>query len=734
MISQATRLRRALALAAAFALAVPSVAHAHSAFLTSTPAPGERLQDAPARVVLRFTEPLNARLSRAELVPARGGSRVEARIARSGRTLSITPAARLGRGAYRLEWHTVSTEDGHALEGSFSFGVRAAAVGGGHAIEQSPLARRGWLRIGFRAAIYAALLLFAGAVLLRVLLPDREGRSWLAPRTLDDEFGDGAAADRRVRALVGDVGVFAASCAVAVALLDAADAAGGLSLSGVSDFLLANLPGVARIALVLLILGAVVLVERARRVAAALVVLAVGAIAVSGHANSAEPRFAAIVNDWAHLLAAAVWVGGIALIAITWGPVRRTLDAGARRAAMRHVLPAFGRIALAAFVLVVVSGSVSALIELGEPQALWQTAYGRILTVKVVLAALIALLSYAHAMRLRPRLMGANPHPRAALERRHWRLLAAEPLVGLGVVIAVAVLVAFPLPPRQLGELEPASAAPAACDPCPLPRSGADELAVAAQGGRNIVAAWIRRRPEGLAGEVRLIDIRGRASRTPIRILGTVARPCGAGCHRFTAPAGDTLTVVGRDQGVSFTATLPARWLPDRRRSARRLLERAQRTMRALRSLRETERVTSGPGTLARTDYRLKAPDRVALTTDRGLRRAEIGRRRWFRAGDTSWQIERSDAGLPFRMRTWFRWTAFAQAVQLLRLDRSRRRAELALFDPGTPAWQRLTVDLRTLRVTAAITATKAHFSTQRFYAFNRPVRIDAPKAVTDAP
>lgn len=632
-----------------------------------------------------------------------------------------------------MRWHSVSTTDGHALEGSFSFGVRSAALGGEHMIQQSPFARDGWLRVALRALLYAALVLFVGAIILRVLLPDREGHSWLVPSGLDGELGERAAAvDRRARTVVADAGMLAAGAAVAVALADAADAAGGLSAAGARDFLLANAPGVARVALVALILGAVALAERSRHAAAALAVLAVGAIAVSGHANSAEPRAVAVITDWVHLLGASVWLGGIALIAITWGPARRSLTATVRRGAMRQTLPRFGPVALRAFALVVASGTASALIELGHVQALWRTDYGRVLAVKIGLFAIIALLSYMHALWLRPRLL-ASPSPRReALERRHWRLLASEPLIGAGVVAAVAVLVAFPLPPRQFGDAEPAAAA-TACDPCPLPLATSNELAVAGRGGRNVIAAWIRRGRRRVAGEVRLIDIRGRPNRAPIVIPGATVRPCGSGCHRFSAPAADTLQVRGRDQGAAFTTTLPASWRQGEHARARRLLNRAQTTMRRLRSVRQTEDVTSGPRSRARIDYRLKAPDRLAYRTDRGVQRIEIGRRRWFRTPGTPWEIERDNDRVAFTTRSWFRWTTFAQSVQLVSEDPVRHTAQLASFDPGTPAWQRLIIDLRTMHVTAFSTATKGHFSVEGLYA-NPPVTIRPPRHAIDAP
>jgi putative copper export protein len=51
--------------------------------------------------------------------------------------------------------------------------------------------------------------------------------------------------------------------------------------------------------------------------------------------------------------------------------------------------------------MVVVSGSVNALIELGSVSALWSTGSRQVLLVKISLVALIAGASFLHALRLR---------------------------------------------------------------------------------------------------------------------------------------------------------------------------------------------------------------------------------------------------------------------------------------------------------------------------------------------
>src|SRR5215218_291546 len=137
----------AFLVALALALALPAVAKAHAGFLESTPEPGMRLRASPAEVHLEFTEPLNRRLTSASIVAVTSAKRVPAAASVAGKELILRPQRRLGRGAYRVLWHTVSTLDGHALEGSFSFGVGAPAAGGQHTLETSPLARGGWVRV-----------------------------------------------------------------------------------------------------------------------------------------------------------------------------------------------------------------------------------------------------------------------------------------------------------------------------------------------------------------------------------------------------------------------------------------------------------------------------------------------------------------------------------------------------------------------------------------------------------
>lgn len=724
-------------LAIAGTLAGPTPrAFAHAAFVDSTPEPGKRVGAPPSEITLKFTESLNLALSKATLVDAETGKPVPAKAEKAPQRseLVLRPTQRLPRAPYRVKWHTVSTVDGHALEGTFNFGVRTAALGGEGEVEQSPLARSGWLRIALRALFYAALFFFAGGVLNAALLGG-SGRpaSWLVPEPtrslVTQEVGDVDDLRRRLWRRTLDAGWIAALLGAATALAEARDAGGDLSPRTLNDYLLSTGAGLARVTTVIALAVAALAAGRSRVIAAGWTMLALASVALAGHANSADPRVIAVLTDWTHLVFAAIWVGGIAQIAAAWLPAIRRASRALRLTIARSVLARFGTIALPAFLIVVATGVVNALIELGAVKELWENSYGRVLLVKITLVALIAGASYWHALRLRPKLLGANPHPDARLERRHWRLLSIEPAVAIGVVAAAAALVAFPLPPRQLNEGDEAKASVAPCNPCPLRKPRPDELSVAERAGSQIAGFWLRRSGEFLEGTVRLLDDNGSPVNEPIRLLGGKLVPCGVGCWRFKVPAtANVVSVVAEEGGKEYRASVPARWLPGANATARRIVERAQTRMRAQPRVVEDERVTSGPGTFVRTIYQLQAPDRFTYKTDRGVRSVVIGRHQWDRTPGQPWQAGQFGGLTGFRTKDFFRWTPYAVSARLLsfRTERGRRVADLALMDPATPVWFRLKVDLASMRIAADRMVTEGHFMSRR-YLFDRRFDIVPP-------
>ena len=720
----------------------PSTALAHADFEGSTPPPGTRRASPPGEVVMRFNEALNRRLSTAAIYQAQTGRRTAAsvRFPAAGE-MALRPARSLPRGSYRVEWHSVSTDDGHELEGSFSIGVQAPALGGATTTVAGPFAGLGWLRTLLRAALYPSLFLFAGALMLRTLLGGGERDLWLLPAGVRRGLGEDRAAElvRAERSLVLDAGLIAVALAAGIAIVETQIAAGSLSPRAIHAFLLSDTPGLARVGLVVLLALAVAGAVMAPPYGGMVAALALGELALSGHADSATPRALAVLIDWVHLLAGAVWLGGIATIAWIWLGRLGGAAPELRRAVMGGLLPRFGRVALPAFLVVALTGVLNAYIQLRHPALLWESSYGRALLIKSALVLVIALVSYLHVFRLRPRLLAANPHPDATLERRHWRMLGAEPLIGVALAVIVAVLVAFPLP-RQVDARPLAAQLPAACNPCVLPLPNSDQLAVATNAGSEIVAGWLQRRGQRLEGQVRILDIDGKPAPTPFEIEGASSvSPCGPGCRTFAmrgAPAAVRVTVNPDRHPAS--ASLPTRWQPAGSATARRVLNRAQAVMRHLRSVREVEEANSVPGVYALSVGRLQAPNRWASTTyvvrppvapqveDELI---AIGARQWTRVPGGAWKLQPEHGALPFNAPTLFTWSTYAEAVRLIAVEHrdGHTTATLALMDPGTPAWWTLHVDLASSRVLDARLITSGHFINARYSQFNRARAVFAP-------
>jgi len=117
---RARRILLVAAIATGLPLVLPAVAFAHAGLLSSTPQAGSELASAPGAVILRFSEPVNERLSTTSVIEP-DGNHV------AGSVLGTEEmAVQLGGhtpGVYRVSWTTVSLLDGHTLTGSFAFGV-----------------------------------------------------------------------------------------------------------------------------------------------------------------------------------------------------------------------------------------------------------------------------------------------------------------------------------------------------------------------------------------------------------------------------------------------------------------------------------------------------------------------------------------------------------------------------------------------------------------------------------
>lgn len=142
--------------------------------------------------------------------------------------------------------------------------------------------------------------------------------------------------------------------------------------------------------------------------------------AFTGHAAGAGNHQIAVSSLVVHVLAASLWVGGLAGLLLVRNH-RRFAETAAR----------YSRLALACYVAAALSGTVNAAIRLGGWDALWTTRYGTLVLLKVLALLVVGVIAAAHRSRTLPALRGGRP----------WAFLrlAAGELIVLGAAIGLAV-------------------------------------------------------------------------------------------------------------------------------------------------------------------------------------------------------------------------------------------------------------------------------------------------------
>jgi putative copper export protein len=148
-----------------------------------------------------------------------------------------------------------------------------------------------------------------------------------------------------------------------------------------------------------------------------------------------------------HLIAAAVWAGGLVMLAIVAGVARAQLDDAERVAMFRALGRRFLVVSLAAAAVLAATGADMAADRLATWDALTETETGRLITAKTVLFAIALGLAVVHALVLGPRIrrrreaLQGGPGDGEA-ERDLRRLSAASGMIqGVILLLTIAILV-----------------------------------------------------------------------------------------------------------------------------------------------------------------------------------------------------------------------------------------------------------------------------------------------------
>lgn len=410
-------------------------AQAHALVRSSVPAAGALLSRTPAAVTIVFTEPPDPALSFIHVLDPsshdveRGTSGL---VPGDSRALRV-PLRPLAQGVYTVSWRAVSRIDGHLTTGSFSFGVgvappSAASSSGTPTTSSSfpsPLAVAGrWL-------FYWGLAVLLGATAARTLLFDDFPRG-----------GTGLLVAAWVVAAAGLVAMIAAERSVVGGSLTAllSSSAGGRFVARAIAVGAAGLGVVAAIRW----RGALATLPLAVATAAGMLVHA-----VAGHAGAvASAAWFDVLVQWLHLVAVGTWIGGLPWLLLA---LRRSRE-------RRTVATRFATLATASLAIVLVTGAIRAVQEVGWPnewRRLLDTSFGVALLVKLVLVAgLVAVGARNHYVHV----------PAAAREgatpTRLARAVTLEVVFAFLVLGSTAVLSELP-PSATVAQARTRSAPPA---------------------------------------------------------------------------------------------------------------------------------------------------------------------------------------------------------------------------------------------------------------------------------
>jgi copper transport protein len=456
-------------------------AYAHARLIETSPVDDAVVGSPPPTALLRFNEAVTLTPLSIQLLDP-NGKRVRIGVpghaAGKANTAAAALPADLGKGTYTVAWRVVS-EDSHVIAGAFRFSVgeRSVAVTsvGSKAGPLTPELHA----VGRGLAFLGLALALGGAVFLGVLWPagarKRRGRlivwagfgalslgtvvvflaqgPYTTGGSLTTAFEPGVlqvtVGTRFGQALLTRLGI-ALTLAVVFAIVMRRTSHGAQEAGAATEANTpgapaeANTPGAAEANTAGTTEANTPGTAEAKTPATMLALGAICGIALvltwplTDHAHTGPQAWLAVPATSVHLLAVALWFGGLVpLTACVVGP------AAGRSAHTRSLDPAlrrFSGLAQVCFATIAVTGLYLSWRQVGELGALGGTRYGRLLLVKFgVVLVIVALAAPARRFVRRHTERPGEPTPMGGL-RGLRRSVTAEIVLGAGVLSLTAVL------------------------------------------------------------------------------------------------------------------------------------------------------------------------------------------------------------------------------------------------------------------------------------------------------
>lgn len=363
-------------------LVIPALASAHAALIRSAPASDQIVKTSPTTVTLTFNEPVETALGAVRVFDGNAARVDVGTTTRAGANAVATRIdTSLARGTYTVSWR-VASADGHPLEGAFVFHVGAPGErpeGIASQVAQRPSSGVGKAVDVARFLNVLLVIALIGAIAVNLILFARH----------DPEV------ERRLWYVIAGLGFGLSIVAAATVVLFAASIAGAGLGKATNGTALSAILGTrfGHVRLAQLIVAEVIAIAAvwapspggAKWLKRGIGVLAL-ALAVtpglSGHAGAKGTL--EVIADTGHVLAASVWVGGLATVMLGLG-----LAGERRRELARNVFPRFSTLVLWAVGVLLVSGTIGGLSGVDHLNELWNTTYGKLLLAKISIALVL---------------------------------------------------------------------------------------------------------------------------------------------------------------------------------------------------------------------------------------------------------------------------------------------------------------------------------------------------------
>ncbi len=482
------KLSLAIALVGVALLAAAPAALAHAQLLGTSPMSGATVPKQPAEVIFKFDQAIGGTLGAVRVYNAQGEEVDNLDVGHpEGKQhwMGVGLKPKLPDGTYTGTYRVISA-DTHIVYGGLVFNIGHAGAAPKFTvaglIDRNKSGRVTQVAFGIaRGLDYVSLALWIGglAFLLWTWLPalssvslaaasavamsrrsaSTTGRS--AAEVQEEWQAASRAFARRLWLLLMLAAVLGIAVSVLGVLLQGANAAGvslWASLKGtiVSDTVKSRfgeiwgLRGIVWVAFAMLLVGTRVRMRDApvRLPRPLLSLVGVGSLflamtpALSGHASVQSPTGVFFPVDTVHVLAASVWVGGIACLLLVLPAATRRLGAPQRSRLLAGTLARFSPLALACVIAIAATGVVQAYIDVRSFEGLFHSTYGALVIVKVVSLATLIGLGWINRERVLPAMQrivraGGSPGAAGVLARRTMRGELAVMLVVFGVTAAL---------------------------------------------------------------------------------------------------------------------------------------------------------------------------------------------------------------------------------------------------------------------------------------------------------